>query len=207
MASASSANTPTQILDAAERLFADQGFGATSLRSIIHAADVNLAAVHYHFGSKEKLIVATVQRMAEPIVKAQVERLAAIEAEESPLSIEGILRAFFAPPLEVIYQAQGERGLVQARFMGRCRTEPTVGPMAEQEFVASQQAFMAAFQQALPEHSESELKWKLDLIIAMLIRVLCAANQPGAMLQGNSSEEITRVIGQLVRFATPAMKA
>ena len=45
-------DTKERILQAAENLFTDQGFGATSLRAITHRAGVNLAAVNYHFGSK-----------------------------------------------------------------------------------------------------------------------------------------------------------
>ncbi|MEM9907550.1 MAG: TetR/AcrR family transcriptional regulator [Cyanobacteria bacterium P01_D01_bin.44] len=201
-----SADTQTQILDAAERLFAEQGFSATSLRSIIRAAGVNLAAIHYHFGSKEKLVVATIQRMAKPIIKAELQMITAA-SEQSSLSVESILRAFFEPGLKVIYQTQGEQGLIQARLMGRCRTEPTIEPIAAKEFDVISQTFIEAFQEVLPEKSEAEIKWKFDLMIAMLIRVLCAANQPDAMLQGKSPEEIETAIQQLVKFAAAGMRS
>ena len=207
MTSESSIDTQTQILDAAEQLFAEQGFGATSLRSIIRAAGVNLAAAHYHFGSKEKLIEATVHRMAKPIVKSQLEQLAVLEAAETPPSVESILRALLQPGLEIIYQTTGERGLIQARLMGRCRTEPTIEPMAQQEFSATSQRFIAALQRVLPQQSHGVVKWKFDLVIAMLIRVLCAADQPDAMLQGKSPEEIETAIQRLVSFAAPGMKS
>src|ERR1700721_1018632 len=49
-------HTRTAILSAAERLYADRGFADVTLRDIVPAADVNLAAVNYHFGSKDELI-------------------------------------------------------------------------------------------------------------------------------------------------------
>ncbi len=49
-------HTRTAILSAAERLYADRGFADVTLRDIVAAADVNLAAVNYHFGSKDELI-------------------------------------------------------------------------------------------------------------------------------------------------------
>ena len=51
-------DTATRILDAAERLFVEHGFEATSLRTITQQAEVNLAAVNYHFGSKDALFQA-----------------------------------------------------------------------------------------------------------------------------------------------------
>ena len=55
-------DTATRILDAAERLFVEHGFEATSLRTITQQAEVNLAAVNYHFGSKKELIQAVLDR-------------------------------------------------------------------------------------------------------------------------------------------------
>ena len=54
-------DTKARILDAAERLFADNGYSATSLRDITNEAGVNLAAVNYHFGSKEALLSAVLE--------------------------------------------------------------------------------------------------------------------------------------------------
>ena len=200
-----STDTQRQILDAAEELFAAQGYSGTSLRSIVRAADVNIAAVNYHFGSKEKLFVAIVQRLAKPLVQAQLQRLD--QAETGELTVESVLRAFLAPPLKIISQAPNNRGLIQAQFMGRCRTEPTMQTLAEREFSESHRRFGAALKRALPQKSDDELRWQLDLVIAMLIRVVFSANLPGAMLQGDSSEAIESAIDQLVRFATAAMRS
>ena len=76
----STADTKLTILDTAERLFADHGFGATSLRNIISEAEVNLAAVHYHFGSKEALIKAVLERRIIPL---NLERLRLLDLAEA----------------------------------------------------------------------------------------------------------------------------
>eukprot|EP01035_Chromulina_nebulosa_P048187 gene48187-65373_t len=49
-------HTRTAIISAAERLYAERGFADVTMRDIVAAADVNLAAVNYHFGSKDELI-------------------------------------------------------------------------------------------------------------------------------------------------------
>jgi AcrR family transcriptional regulator len=72
------AETKDRILDAAESLFARQGFSATSLRSVIAEAGVNLAAVHYHFGPREELIRAVFSRRFDPINRQRIALLAAL---------------------------------------------------------------------------------------------------------------------------------
>ena len=58
--------TRDRILDSAEKLFADGGYAATSLRSIMAEAGVNVAAIHYYFRTKESLLEAVLMRRVEP---------------------------------------------------------------------------------------------------------------------------------------------
>src|SRR5579862_23044 len=93
-------DTKHRILDSAERLFADRGFEGTSLRAIIADAKVNLAAIHYHYHSKEALLDAVILRRLEPINR---QRLALLDdCERAALrghpSLESVLEAFLAPP-------------------------------------------------------------------------------------------------------------
>ena len=76
--------TKDRILDAAESLFMEHGFEATSLRSITAAAGVNLAAVNYHFGSKEELFQAVLTRRLDPMNQERVDLLTALEREAAP---------------------------------------------------------------------------------------------------------------------------
>src|SRR5882724_9208110 len=94
-------DTKQKILDTAERLFGEQGYAATSLRQVIAAAEVNVAAVHYHFGSKEDLLDAVVARKAGPVDVARIERLGQVEAAAGPLEVEKILEAFLLPTAEM----------------------------------------------------------------------------------------------------------
>ncbi len=116
-------DTKEQILNVAEAQFAEKGFAGTTLRGVIREAGVNIAAVHYHFGSKEELFVAVVRRAAQQIVTSQLEQLAKYENLDQPPSLENILEAFYSPPLRAIAQ-MGEAGMIRAQFMGSlsCRT-------------------------------------------------------------------------------------
>lgn len=206
MASATSTDTKTQILDVAEQMFAAQGFAGTTLRNIVSKAGVNLAAVHYHFGSKEELFRAVVARIAKSIVESQLQRLAQLETGDKPPTVEAILTVFLTPPLECT-TSRGTLNLSRAQFMGRCRTEPEpIQSIARNEFSPSIHAFLDALQRALPDQSRAQLFWKLDLVVAAMIRVQTQAGQPHALLRGSSSEDVQRTISQLVGFLAPGMK-
>ncbi|MGB3693666.1 MAG: TetR/AcrR family transcriptional regulator [Spirulinaceae cyanobacterium] len=207
MTSTSSIDTKEQILNVAEQLFAENGFAGTSLRSVIRKADVNLSAVHYHFGSKEELFHAVVARIAQPLVKEQLKRLAKCEAQNDPLRVEAILETFLTPALEVILDS-GDRSLNCARFMGRCRLEPdSIREVADREFRRSQEAYLDALGRSLPNLSRQELTWKLDLIIAVLLRVLTEAKKPHALIQDDSPKTIKTTVSKLVAFLAPALRS
>src|SRR5579871_5345079 len=96
-------STKDRILDTAERLFARDGFEATSLRAITAEAGVNLAAVNYHFQSKEALVRAVIGRRMGPVNEKRLAMLDACEtaAGDGPLPLEGVLEAFVRPVLEI----------------------------------------------------------------------------------------------------------
>jgi AcrR family transcriptional regulator len=91
-------DTKTRILDAAERLFGAKGFDATSLRDITAEAQVNLAAVNYHFQSKDSLIDAVIARRIEPVNRKRLEMLDKVGPNPS---LEQILGSFLQPVLEL----------------------------------------------------------------------------------------------------------
>lgn len=199
-------DTKEQILNIAEKLFAEKGFAGTTLRGAIREAEVNIAAVHYHFGSKEKLFSAVARRAAKQIIQAQQQQLANYENRKQPMSVENILEAFIAPPLQMIPQ-MGEMGVIRAQFMGRCRGEPfPVQQLAEKEFNENHQRFLDLLQRVLPNQTRSELQWKLDLAVAVLIRVLTQVGKPNTLIQKNSSEEVEAAIKRLVNFVAQGMK-
>src|SRR5215472_3794191 len=97
-------NTKTKILNTAERLFAHHGVEATSLRAITAEAGVNLAAVNYHFQSKEALLHAVIARRLDPINQRRLAMLDACEgaAGDGPLPPAQVLDALLRPVLEIL---------------------------------------------------------------------------------------------------------
>ncbi|MEM9151354.1 MAG: TetR/AcrR family transcriptional regulator [Cyanobacteria bacterium P01_F01_bin.3] len=203
----SSTDTKEQILNAAERLFAERGFSGTTLRNVVSKAGVNLAAVHYHFGSKEELFRAAVARFASPVVERELAILDQLQASDQPLTVEAILTALIEPCLEFLMENE-DRRVVRAQFMGRCRTEPgPIQTIAANEFRESQDAFLDVLQRVLPDQSRSQLWWKFDLAIAALIRIQTEAGEPLALLQNTDAESIQKATKQLVGFLSAGMRS
>ena len=187
-------DTKEQILNAAERQFAQFGFAGTSLRALTRDAKVNLAAVHYHFGSKEELFKAVVRRVAQPIVQEQMRHLEALEQLHSTPPVIEIIEAYVARPLEMMFHKREASCYLHGQFFGRCRTEPRpIQKLADIEFSASSHKVLELLQKSLPHQSLTELEFKLDLIVAMIVRVV---------MEMDNSEQVDEKIKRLVRFIT-----
>jgi AcrR family transcriptional regulator len=147
-------DTKERILDVAERLFAEQGFANTSLRHIITEAGVNLAAVHYHFGSKDELLDELIRRRVDPVNRARIETLDRLEAEAGgkPLEVEAILRAFLEPGVKAALE---HPSLI--RLTGRLHAEGLAHDVLHRHFEAMARRYMAAAKRTLPDLQEDEL--------------------------------------------------
>ena len=163
--------TRTRILDAAERLFAEHGYTAVSLRSITAEAGVNVAAIHFHFASKEALFEAIFKRRIEPI---NGKRIAALEAavqkgRKSPPNIDEIISAFVKPYLEAAGGFDAGR-IVLLQFMARAAAEQdrSIQTVIRQEFDPTWHALVKAAQDALPNASFEAINWGLFFLLGAL---------------------------------------
>lgn len=200
-------DTKVKILDTAERMFATQGFAGTTMRNLVKAAGVNLAAVSYHFGSKEELHQAVIGRMASVITERQLAALQALDSAETEPSVEAILMAYIQPGFNYLLESE-ELRITRAQFMGRCRTEPMpIQERASEEFSVSHGCFLALLQRALPNQSEQELTWKLDMVVTMLIRALTETGRPNMLLRSASQQDAEHAVTELVKFAAAGIRA
>ncbi len=171
--------TKGRILDAAEALFMEHGFEATSLRAITAAAGVNLAAVNYHFGSKEELFQAVLTRRLDPMNQQRLDLLTRLEHEAAPnpLACDRILSAMFVPALKLARDPE-RGGKDFLRLLGRAYADPA--PFIR-KFLAGQYAvmiarFKAAFARALPDLPKKELSWRLHFIMGALSYTLAGTD-------------------------------
>src|SRR5918912_1233462 len=119
----SSDRTRSAILAAAEKLYADRGFGDVTLRDIVAEANVNLAAVNYHFGSKDELIAELFVTRSMALNRERLTQLKAAEEQGGGCApIEVILRALVGPTLRGCLGPENQRSTA-ARFMIRASIE------------------------------------------------------------------------------------
>ena len=157
-------DTKSKILDAAEKLFGMNGFEGTSLRDITTEADVNLAAINYHFQSKDSLIDAIVARRIEPVNKRRMELLDA--AGPNP-ALEEILAAFMAPVMKVKTDAM-------VPLMGRILSNPDlfVDRVFLKHLAPVSRRFSEALSKALPDLPPSEVLWRLHFSVAVMTHTM-----------------------------------
>jgi AcrR family transcriptional regulator len=162
-------DTKQKILDTAERLFGENGYSVTSLRQVITEAEVNLAAVHYHFGSKEDLLDAVVLRKAGPVTQARLELLARVEADagDGPPNVERVLESFLLPTAEM-----GQTNPTFVKLMGRMLSEGLMPRIVQKHFQESGMRFVAALARALPHLGREELLWRVHFMIGAMAHTM-----------------------------------
>jgi AcrR family transcriptional regulator len=177
--SRSPAATKERILDAAESLFMEHGYEATSLRLITAAAGANLASANYHFGSKEELFEAVLTRRLDPMNQARVRLLDRFEADTAPtpLACERILDALFIPALELARDPE-RGGQNFLRLLGRAYADPApfIRRFLSEQYALMIARFKAAFGRALPHLPRKELSWRLHFIMGALSYTLAGTD-------------------------------
>ncbi len=168
-------DTKERILAAAEKLFAEEGFARTSLRGITVEAGVNVAAVHYHFGSKEALLEALFARRAAPMNAERLAKLNDLEAASSgdvpPL--EALIEAFIAPSFRMLEELD-PAGPPASQLIARFFSEPEeiVQRLMREQFSDVGARYLATFTRALPDVGPREVAWRFEFMVAVLTHLL-----------------------------------
>ena len=200
--------TKHKILDAAEKLYADKGFAATSLREIIKSAGVNTAAVHYHFGSKVALVQAVLLRRAAPLNSERLRRLDALETEHptGPLPLEAVLEAFLIPAIRFRFK-DAHAGAVFPRLMGRAisETDEHIGEIIHEIFHEAFRRFTAAFKRALPGLSEEDVRWRMHFMIGAMAFTLVFPQHPHVG-EGVDPAKLDQLTERLTSFIAAGMR-
>ena len=194
--------TRQKIMDAAEALIIEHGFAATSLRAIATAASVNLAATHYHFGSKQGLLAAVFHRRLGPLGEARLAALSRLQTGQKSPAVHAILEAFFLP----FYEAQGSELLaILPGLVGRMYAESArlMQPILQEEFSEVASRYIGALEVACPCVAVEELQWRFHFMIGAMIQLL----RFQAPLGREASEEtLLQGLDRLLAFTTAGIE-
>ena len=200
-------NTKERILDAAEELFADRGFPSTSMRDITQGADANIAAVNYHFGSKEALLLAVLKRRIEPVNQARVARLDELEssAGDQPISTEELVRTFLTPVFKT-WQEHGGAAPKYMKLLGRIHAEVDQDLRTKfiQETGAVLERFATAFERGLPALDASEVRWRVLFLVGSMAYTMTWGT---ALLEvgDQARRDSEQVLETLIQYTTAGM--
>ena len=196
-----------RLLDAAEALFAEQGFAETSLRAITTQAKANLAAVHYHFGSKDELLRAVFARRLKALNAERLARLMALETGGGLVTVEAVLAAFIEPSLRL--RRAGVQGERFTRLLGLAQVEAS---KALRDFLRDQytpvvERFQRTLSRLLPELPPEEIHWRLCFTVGALSFTYAGVPSPRLLFANREFGSGLWLQRQLIRFLAAGLRA
>ncbi len=204
-------DTKERILDAAEKLFSDNGFAATSLRMITSGAGVNLAAVHYHFGSKEALIQAVFERRLGPLNRERLRLLDEIEAAHDDtglLPLEPIIESFVGPALRMS-RDESQGGETFMRLLGHTYGEPSeqISRMFQEQFREAAERFQRALHRAIPGLTRRDIFWRAMFMVGAMAHTMAGGQRICRQFLDEPAPDVEELIERLVPFVVAGMRA
>lgn len=201
-------DTRERLLDAAQKLFVEQGMDATSLRHITTLAGANLASVNYHFGSKNELIQALFARQLDPLNKERIRLLDEFEKRfaTNPVPLELILEAFFKPAFA---RLQNEKSRDFVCLLGRILSDANdLRRTLLSQFKEVQVRFFAALHKTLPDIPVTDLTWRAHFMIGAMAHTFALPERlsipsPETMYDTNDTE----IMQRLIEFAAAGLSA
>jgi AcrR family transcriptional regulator len=196
--------TRKRLVKIAERLFAEQGVDAVSIRAVNSAAKLGAASIHYHFGSKEKLVEAVILDQGERVTQRVRERSQALTAQEEPPTARQLVELIAEPFIELL-EAQPSRGLRWVKIMAQLTlaNDPVLNQLTSD---VNAEVF-AQVDRAFPEVDRERLRLRWDLAGRTLIQMLSQIDLWTPSKRGDDPEALRRVTADLVDFVAGGVEA
>ena len=215
MAEARNVDTRERILDAAERLFMAHGYEGTSMRQITGEAGVNLAAVNYHFGSKEPLMQEVFRRRLDWLNEERMRVLAASEADAggNALKPSQIVDGFFGTLLRLADDEQ-HGGMTFLRLLGRTLTEPSefIRTFLAHEYKPVMDRYKEALFRALPVVPKAEIVWRFHFMLGATSYAIAGTDALRLVTdwqieEEDSTDRLDRLVPRLMSFLLGGLRA
>lgn len=208
-------DTRERILDAGERLFMAHGYEGTSMRQITGEAGVNLAAVNYHFGSKESLMQEVFRRRLDWLNEERMRALDALEAEAAGQALKpsAIVDAFFGTLLRMAGD-ENRGGMTFLRLLGRTLTEPSefIRAFLAHEYQAVMDRYKEALLKALPEVPKAEIVWRFHFMLGATSYAIAGTDALRLVTDWqiedeDSTDRLDRLVPRLMSFLIGGLRA
>ena len=205
MSSPAPFSTKDRILGAAEELFAQHGFSGTSLRQVTSRADVNIAAVNYHFGSKENLVNEVFRRRMDEMTDR---RLAALReaVERQPGELEAILAAFVEPALAITQDRHGGASFVRVLARAYAEKNDALRKFLSDHYGHVLREFAKAIAGVVPGLSKETLYWRLDFLSGALTYAMSDFGLIKRPTGASEAAHRARAARELIRFAAAGIQ-
>lgn len=202
------ATTRDRILQAAEALFAEDGFDAVSMRDITTTARVNLASINYHFGSKMALLAEVVASRANVLVEQRLALLDGVVRDRSGKpKLEAAIEAFLRPAFEMSLEPGGVHHM---RLRARLAVE-RVGmtkSQFEQIFDASNQRFIDVLAEALPDCPRTEIYWCFHCLLGVVVYTMASSGRIQHLSDGACDpRDVEAMLARVVPFVAAGFRA
>ncbi len=215
MAEVRNIDTRERILDAAERLFMAHGYEGTSMRQITGDAAVNLAAVNYHFGSKESLMQEVFRRRLDWLNQERMRVLNEMEAAagDNPLKPSQIVDGFFGTLLRMADDEE-RGGMTFLRLLGRTLTEPSefIRTFLADEYAGVMERYKAALFKALPDVPKAEIVWRFHFMLGATSYAIAGTDALRVVTDWQIEEvdtvdRVDRMVPRLMAFLLGGLRA
>jgi len=202
-------DTKSKILDVAEKLFAELGIHATSIRQIVKEAGVNVASLHYHFGSKEAVIHEIITRRLSPINEMKIKRLDQLEkdAAGNPPELEDVLRAFIEPHIQM-QKVAGDKVKILMKLMVQIEDDAErLKVMQDPVFMNVFKRFTSVLQSILPHLTYSELIWRFKFMIFSMHAIMVQHPIPQNSNFKVEKESTDEIVNHVITFLKAGLLA
>jgi AcrR family transcriptional regulator len=188
--------TRVEILGVAEKLFAEYGPAAVSIRLIAQRAKVNLAAVNYHFGTKEKLLYEVFKRRVIPLNEKRAalmeECATAAEAAGVAPVLEDVIRAIVEPSVRLYIEAGASaRTILIMQFLRRAQAQTGKRDPLEEYYGPVRARLASLIRRCLPRLAEADLIWRMNFLTGVLLYTMV-----GPVATGDKAPRIDRPVMQ-----------
>jgi len=203
-------STKEKILDVAEELFADYGFSETSLRMITAKADVNLASVNYHFGSKKTLIQAVFDRFMLSFTTDLSKEMERLDAASTPYQVIDVLATLINPITKLDNLRPNGSGVFM-NLLGRAyaETQGHIRRFAMTHYSEVFKHFTRLLQSTSPNLKPAEMFWRLHFMLGSFIFTLAGHKALQEIAESDFQQKVSieEIIKRLVPFMAAAFSS